>query len=70
MINTFWSWLTQSLSSALQTLNNIVTNETMQPFYALFLVVFTAGLTYKLLIKPLFGGAGSDKVKKGKGENE
>lgn len=67
MINTFWNWIYDSVSAALNVLTTIVSNETFAPFFNLFLVVVAVGVIMKFIVKPMLGNTGSDKVK---GEKE
>lgn len=70
MITTFWTWLTSSVTNAVNILSTLVSNTIMAPFFNLFLVVIALMVIVKYILKPIFGGgSGSDKAKK-KGEEE
>lgn len=70
ILSTFWSWMTQSVSSALNTLNTLYNNTILHDFFNIFLAVFGTMVIIKYIILPLVGGMGSDKVKKEKKEKE
>lgn len=73
MIENFWTWITRSVSNALNTLNYIVTNPTTGPFMELLLVVFLVIILIRYIILPLIGdyfSGKSDKAKKKKGAEE
>ena len=70
MIVNFWNWIMQSVTAAVQTLENIYSNSTMQPFFNLFLVVIATMAIVKFIIIPITGGSGSDKAKKKKEDEE
>lgn len=63
MITDFWSWLYQAVNGALSWLNTAYNNDTMKPFFNLFLVVFAVSMIIKYLVNPMLGG-GSDKAKR------
>lgn len=68
MISNFWNWIVQTVTLALNTLNQFVNNSETGPFMELLLVVILMACLIHFIIKPLIGyrsGAGhSDKVKK------
>lgn len=64
MITQFWTWMYQTVNSALSTLNQIYNNATMKPFFDFFILVVATFVIVKFIIHPLTGGKGSDKAKK------
>lgn len=68
ILQTFWTWITQSVSGALNTLNTMYNNAILHDFFNIFLAVFGTMIVIKYIIHPLTGGKGSDKVKKEKEE--
>lgn len=70
MIDNFWTWIYNSVNAALSTLNTIYENETMNPFFNLFLVVVAIAVIMKFIVQPMLGNSGSDKVKGSKEDEE
>lgn len=71
MISYFWNWITQSVSAALNWLNQLYSGEIMLPFRYLLIGVFAFGIVFSYIILPLIvPKRGSDKVKKKKEESE
>lgn len=66
ILQTFWTWITQSVSGALNTLNTMYNNTILHDFFNIFLAVFGTMIIIKYIIHPLTGSKGSDKVKKEK----
>lgn len=64
MITNFWNWLITSVSAGVNILNQLVSNTELAPFFSLFLVVIATMVIVKFILKPIFGGTGSDKAKK------
>ena len=64
MITNFWNWLITSVSAGVNILNQLVSNSELAPFFSLFLVVIATMVIVKFILKPIFGGSGSDKAKK------
>lgn len=63
MITNFWNWILQSTNNALAILNRMVSNETLAPFFALFLVVFATAMIMKFIVFPLLmGGSGASDL--------
>lgn len=64
MINTFWTWMYQTVNSALSTLNTMYTNSVMKPFFDVLIVVIATMVVIHFIIKPLVGGhsGASDKA--------
>lgn len=63
MIENFWNWIYQSVTSALNVFNTIYANETFAPFFNLLLVIVGVAVVMRFIVRPMLGNSGSDKVK-------
>lgn len=70
MITNFWNWLITSVTAGVNILNQLVSNNELSPFFSLFLVVIATMVIVKFILKPIFGGTGSDKAKKREDDNQ